>query len=509
MEFRQFLVNLRAWSWYLVLGALVAATASYLVARQLPPVYESHATLLVSVPSASGGSSTSDMAASQQLLKTYTLLVTVPVVLERAADLLGSSVTAEQLGRVVTAQPVRDSQLMTISARGSDPVLVRDISSSVATAFMEQQPQWLPQGQAAVSLIQPALLPTRSSSDPPLPVLLGMAAVVGFLLTLGLALASEYLDDSIRTPEDLDRAVGLRALGSVGRLDTVAGDQGTGGIAPGAPVADAFRMLRTHLALAAADRPLSRLLVTSAVPGEGKSTTVAHLALALAQAGKRVVVVDADLRHTTVHRLFGVADRPGLVDLLQPDADAATAHGYLQRTQMPLLRILASGSPAGSPTELLDSPRLLDVLGCLEADADVVLLDGPSASAVADVLILGQAATTTLLVVAARRTPASTVRQAVDTLRQSGTCLLGAILNQPARRPVPSAPHEKLGRIQHTKPVETLVLPAVARSTLELGVDGQPVETLVLPAVARPTLELGVDGQPVHKGVTRVRPRQG
>jgi capsular exopolysaccharide synthesis family protein len=487
MEFRQFLVNLRAWSWYLALGTLVAATASYLVARQLPPVYESHATLLVSVPSAPGSSSTSDMAASQQLLKTYTLLVTVPVVLERAADVLGSSVTAEQLGRVVTAQPVRDSQLMTISARGSDPVLVRDISSSVAAAFMEQQPQWLPQGQATVTLVQPALLPTRPGSDPPLPVLLGMAAVVGFLLTLGLALTCEYLDESIRTPEDLDRAAGLRALGCVGRLATGAGDQGTGWLAPGAPAADAFRMLRTHLALAAADRPLCRLLVTSALPGEGKSTTVAHLAVALAQAGKRVVVVDADLRHPAIHRRFGVAARPGLVDLLQPDADAATVHAYLQRTPLPLVRILASGLPPANPTELLESPRFLEVLRRLEADADVLLLDGPAVTPVADGLLLAQAANMTLLVVAARRTPAATLRQAVDTLRQSGTCVIGAVLNQPDRRPATAAPHEQPGRTQPT----------------------EAAGTLLAPAVLRPGLEAGIDGQPVHEGVTGVGPRLG
>jgi polysaccharide biosynthesis transport protein len=487
MEFRQFLVNLRAWSWYLALGTLVAAMASYLVARQLPPVYESHATLLVSVPSASGAPGASDMAASQQLLKTYTLLVTVPVVLERAADLLGSSVTAEQLGRVVTAQPVRDSQLMTISARGSDPVLVRDISSSVATAFIEQQPQWLPQGQAAVSLVQPALLPARPSSDPPLLVLLGMAAVVGFLLTLGLALTCEYLDDSIRTPEDLDRTVGLRALGSIGRLATVAGDQGTGWMSPGAPAADAFRMLRTHLALAAADHPLGRLLVTSAVPGEGKSTTVAHLALALAQAGKRVVVVDADLRHPAVHRRFGLADRPGLVDLLESDGDAAAARDYLQHTPVPLLRILAGGLPPANPTELLESPRFLDVLRRLEADADVLLLDGPAVTPVADALLLAQAANTTLLVVAARRTPAASLRQAVDMLRQSGTWVIGAVLNQPDRQPPSSARAEPLGRTRQT----------------------EPAGTLLAPAVLRPGLEPGIDGQPVRQGVTGVGPRRG
>jgi non-specific protein-tyrosine kinase len=246
-------------------------------------------------------------------------------------------------------------------------------------------------------------------------------------------------------------------------------------------------MLRTHLALAAADRPLCRLLVTSALPGEGKSTTVAHLAVALAQAGKRVVVVDADLRHPAIHRRFGVAARPGLVDLLQPDADAATVHAYLQRTPLPLVRILASGLPPANPTELLESPRFLEVLRRLEADADVLLLDGPAVTPVADGLILAQAANTTLLVVAARRTPAATLRQAVDTLRQSGTWVIGAVLNQPDRRPATAAPHEQPGRTQPT----------------------EPAGTLLAPAVLRPGLEAGIDGQPVHEGVTGVGPRLG
>jgi len=193
MQIRHFLVKLRDRAWYVALGMFLAAASSYFVARQLPPVYEAHATLLVDVPSASDGQAETDVAASQELARQLSELVIDRVVLEHAATTLGSSVTAEQLERAVAAQPILDSQYVAISARGADPVLVRDIARSVAETFVDQP--WLHHGPAVVSLVRPPLLPSSPADDAPIPLVLGLAAAVGLLLTGGATLASRALDD--------------------------------------------------------------------------------------------------------------------------------------------------------------------------------------------------------------------------------------------------------------------------------------------------------------------------
>ena len=197
---------------------------------------------------------------------------------------------------------------------------------------------------------------------------------------------------------------------------------------PRSPAAEAYRTLRTNLQFAAVDRPIRRLLLTSASPDEGKSTTVANLGVILAEAGARVVIVDADLRRPSQHTLFNVRNTTGLTSLFLGREGEATELP-LQQTAVDNLWLLTSGPLPPNPAELLVRPRLDQVLEQLEGIADYVLLDSPPVAAVADAAILSARVDGVLLVVGAGKVKRDLARKARAQLDTVNARVLGLVVN--------------------------------------------------------------------------------
>jgi receptor protein-tyrosine kinase len=434
MEFRGYLISFRRWAWLLIVGTVFAATAGYVVTRQLPPVYEARATLLVSVSASPGIPSYNDTMLSQQLVKTYSQMAAQPVVLEKVVQRLGLSESVEQLATRVSVQPVRDTQLFTILAKAADPTQARDVANATASLFIDQESQRLAQSGAAnaMSIVQPALQPSEPF-EPRLWVNVTLAALLGILLAVGAVLLLDSLDDTVRTTEHVSGAVGLSTLGSVARLSARDGVRASDCVLVPSPAHtaanEAYRLLRTSLDLAAINQPFNTLLVTSAEPGAGKSTTVANLALVLAQAGRRVVAVDFDLHRPTLHELFGLGNERGLTTLLLEQRPASDVYNFLQPGPVPYLRVLPSGPLPPEPAELLQSSRFMVMLQELLKEAELVILDGPALLGNADGLVLAQVADATLVVVASAQTRTAALRRAVEALQHSGTYVVGAVLN--------------------------------------------------------------------------------
>jgi len=195
---------------------------------------------------------------------------------------------------------------------------------------------------------------------------------------------------------------------------------------PRSPVSEAYRTLRTNLQFVSLDRPLQALLVTSPGPEEGKSTVLANLAVAIAQAEKKVIVADCDLRRPNLHKLFGLGHRKGLTTMMVDDE--AMSAPPLQETGVPGLRLLASGPLPPSPSDLLGSQRMDRVLATLREHADVVLLDAPPVLAVSDAVILATKVDGVLLVVSAGQTRRESVQVAKTKLEKVNANLVGAVL---------------------------------------------------------------------------------
>ena len=194
---------------------------------------------------------------------------------------------------------------------------------------------------------------------------------------------------------------------------------------PRSPIAEAYRTLRTNIQFSSLDRPLRTLLVTGTTPEEGKSTTLANLAVIFAQAGHRVVLVDADLRRPSLHKLFGLPNSIGLTSLFIAEAPDALP---LQETGVPNLALLPSGPQPPNPSELLGSQRMEKVIAALREAADYVLFDCPPIIAVTDAAVLGRKVDGVLLVVSAGKTKRDHAARAKLLLEKVNANVLGVVL---------------------------------------------------------------------------------
>jgi capsular exopolysaccharide synthesis family protein len=256
------------------------------------------------------------------------------------------------------------------------------------------------------------------------------------MLALGIAFTMEYLDDTVKSSEDVEAATGLATLGTVLKMK---GEKGRSEIYrlaallyPRGPAAEAYRTLRTNLEFASVDEPVRSLLVTSSIPSEGKTTTSSNLAVAFAQAGRTVILLDADLRKPGVHKLFNLPNVSGLTSLLRTDDVAID--DVAQATEEERLRVVSTGPLPPNPAELLGSHRMQTILERLVAAADLVIVDSPPLQAVTDAAILASITDGTLLVIDAGRTRRAAAGRGREALAKSGARVLGAALNRLSQR---------------------------------------------------------------------------
>jgi non-specific protein-tyrosine kinase len=195
---------------------------------------------------------------------------------------------------------------------------------------------------------------------------------------------------------------------------------------PRSPISEAYRALRTNLDFAGLDQALVTLLVTSAGVGEGKTTTLANLAVVSAQAGRRVILVDADLRRPSLHRTFGLGNETGLTTAMMDEAVLASPP--LQQTEIEGLSVLTSGPLPPNPADLMGSRRMEEVIAALKGQADQVLFDTPPVVAVTDAAVLATKVDGVLLVISAGKTRREYARAAVQRLEQINARLVGTVL---------------------------------------------------------------------------------
>jgi capsular exopolysaccharide synthesis family protein len=269
-----------------------------------------------------------------------------------------------------------------------------------------------------------------------------LSLVMGLGLGVGLAFFFEYLDNSIKNGEDLERTAGIPALGLIptlkrrGHGKVVAMDS-TGRFAPVEMVtheapkshhAEAYRDLRTTLLLSSPDQPPRLLMITSAQPQEGKTVTSLNIAVSLTQIGKRVLILDADLRKPRAHKVLGLSRELGLSSWL---AGNVAWQGLVTPTSIPGLSAVTAGPIPPNPAELLASNNFRQLLQDLRTSDsfDHVIIDTPPILAVADPLIVSEQVDGVLLVVQGGETPRQSVVAGIEKLRSAKTHLLGAVIN--------------------------------------------------------------------------------
>lgn len=284
-----------------------------------------------------------------------------------------------------------------------------------------------PRSPNQLSIVDPARLPTYPiSANSGMTIL--VAAAIGCVLALGGAFLIEYIDDSIKSSEDALQMLKLPVLGQIGRMSGDDNDRLITARQPRSWHAEAYRVLRTNIQVYDVDKPIQSVLVTSANPMEGKSVTAANLALAMAQAGLSVILMDADFRRPSLHNLFNLDNDRGLTDALllaEPELN-----GFAHMTEYENLQVLTAGHVPPNPAELLGSKRMEKLLQSMKAEADMVILDAPPALPVADPAVLARHVDGVLFVVNAGKTRREAAVKAKEALERAGAHILGTVLNR-------------------------------------------------------------------------------
>lgn len=424
----------RKWWWLFVAAFLVGGGLAYGISLRLTPSYQATTTLLVVQRQAEGAVQLNDIQTAERLANTFSRLVTIRPVMEQAISDGRLPFTPEELETRISVRNPVSTQLLEVSALSSDPGLAALMANTVATSFISSNQANLSNRPGLVSVVERAEAPFYPVS-PRKTLNAGLGAVALLLITVGAVMLLEYLDDTVKSPEQASEVSGLPTLGRIEQFEKsrTPRDQLQAAHRPRSTVAEAYRAARTNLSYAidlGRDRRL--VLVTSPGPGEGKTTTVANLAVVFGLAGHRVCVVDTDLRRPTLHRLFGLDNQEGLTNLLlarEPELDRA-----IQRTVYTNVSAVTSGPLPPNPSELLGSARMQEILERLKARFDVVLLDSPPALVVTDASVLATLADGLLIVTRARHTRTQQLRATVEELAQSGRPIAGIIINRVASR---------------------------------------------------------------------------
>jgi non-specific protein-tyrosine kinase len=282
-----------------------------------------------------------------------------------------------------------------------------------------------------LNVVEPAAAPLQPSSPQTLLIAL-LAALLALLVGIALAIVIGRLGDTMKSAEQVETVLGLPTLGGISRMR---GDTKESEIYhlvtlvdPGSPVAEAYRALRTNTELAMVGAPAETLLVTSSLAGEGSTITAGNLAVAFAQAGRRTLLVDADLRKPGIHRLFDLPNAYGLFTLLR--SEEASFEQLVHATEQERLSVLTSGPLPPNPAELLRSERFRGILQRLRVAYDLVVIDSPPLEGVADATILASLTDATLLVVDAAHTHREAAAEGREALGNAGARVLGAVINR-------------------------------------------------------------------------------
>ncbi len=393
------------------------------------------------------------------------------------------TVVRERLGAAprVSAGPVGQTNAINVSAESTDPATAASVANAYVTAYIEYrrkqviddtlaageqiqakitdlqkqidaatgpQKEALVQAQALFKQKRDELqvgsairtggaqlvtsAPVPASPVRPTPERNGVIALIGgLLLGIGIAFLVDYLDDSIKNKDDLAAATsGLPVIGLipvVSEWRTQGDAQLVSLSAPKSSAAEAYRTLRTAIQFISLEHPTRTLQITSAGPQEGKSTTIANLAVALARAGQEVVVVCCDLRRPRIHEFFGLENSVGFTSML---LGKVSLSGAVQKVPgQARVSLLASGPLPPNPSELLSSRRTVEVLALLQAEFDIVLIDSPPVLPVTDALVISGLVDATLLISVSGGTTRKEAARAVELLRQVDAPLIGSVLN--------------------------------------------------------------------------------
>ena len=414
---------------FVIVGVLAVGGIAIYDSMFKKPIYQAQATVVIakSDESADGSAATlNDINASQKLATTYSEIAKSELVLNQVIKNLGLHTTVKELSKNLTIKPVTDTAILSITVKDPTARLSASIANEIATIFSEEVAKiYKIENVTQLSVAETPEAPANNTVTRDLV----LAAVVSVFAVAGFAFLRFYLDDTVKYSEDVEKAIGLPVTGRILKSDMKGRRFNELVIekSPKAIVSESVKSLRTNLQFTAVDEDLKTILVTSTNAGEGKSFISANLAVSFAQADKRVLIVDCDLRRGRLHKLFNVVNTDGLSNLLT--GDLRSFGKYIRPTKIKNLEIITCGTYPPNPSELLASKKNKRLISVLCDFYDIVIFDGAPVGDLADSVILSSFVDETLIVVKDGETAKNDLVTAKDSLDKVGARVAGLVFN--------------------------------------------------------------------------------
>lgn len=400
------------------------------------PLYTTYTTIILTKSNETQTSTTitqNDILLNQKLVETYTRIIKSKLVLDQVISETGITYTAEELGQNVAVEAYENTEMLKISVTDSDPELAASIANSIAQVFSGEVAKIYQMNN--ISVIDIAQVPEEVSNNT-LTRDFFIALFISIFGSIGVIFVIYYFDDSIKLTDDLEEEIGMPVIAKVFKSDIGSKNRGKVELLvqkyPKSVVSESIKTLRTNLQFSSVDSELKTILVTSSIPGEGKSFISANLAISFTQTDKKVLIVDCDMRKGRQHRIFKLSNTKGLSNLLIDDM--TNYKDYINKTSIKNLYIITRGTVPPNPSELLNSKKNADLLRVLKAKYDVIIYDGVPCNGLPDSIIMSKLVDKVLIVSSDSMTPKSVLESTKKQLESVNAPIAGDVLNNVNRK---------------------------------------------------------------------------
>lgn len=437
INIRDFLNYLKKYVLVIVAVALVLIIGVFIYDKSIKkPLYTTYTTIILTKSNEAQTGTTitqNDILLNQKLVETYSKIIKSKLVLEQVISETGVTYTAEELGENVNVEAYENTAMLKISVTDQDPELAASIANSIAQAFSGEIAKIYQINN--ISVVDVAVTPEEVSNNTLKRDLL-IALFISIFGTIGVVFVVYYFDDTVKLTDDLEEEIGMPVVAKVFKSDI--GSKNNRKIEllaqkyPKSVVSESIKTLRTNLQFSSVDEDIKTILITSSIPGEGKSFISANLAISFAQTDKKVLIVDCDMRKGRQHRIFKLSNSKGLSNLLIDDM--TNLKDYINKTSVPGVHVITRGTVPPNPSELLNSKKNADLLRVLKAKYDVIIYDGVPCNGLPDSIIMSKLVDKVLIVSSDSMTPKSVLESTKKQLESVNAPIAGDVLNNVNRK---------------------------------------------------------------------------